>query len=121
MIKYKKIILILLLIILTTITLNNSIVVATELTIDTEFYEPGDIARGDADRVVNIAGKILGAVRNCGIIISVIVIAIIGLKYMFCSLEEKANYKENMIPYVVGCFILMMATTIPSLVYDILN
>lgn len=119
MIKYKKIFLILLLIILTTITLNNNIVVAE--TIDPEEYDPGSIGRGDADRVVNIAGKILGAVRNCGIIISVIVIAIIGLKYMFCSLEEKANYKENMIPYVVGCFILMMATTIPSLVYDILN
>ena len=119
MIKYKKIFLILLLIILTTITLNNNIVVAE--TIDPGFYNPGGIDRGDADRVVNIAGKILGAVRNCGIIISVIVIAIIGLKYMFCSLEEKANYKENMIPYVVGCFILMMATTIPSLVYDILN
>ena len=40
---------------------------------------------------------------------------------MMCSVDEKANYKENMVPYVVGCLLLAMSSTIPSIIYDVLN
>lgn len=114
--KNIKIVLILLSII---IVLINSTVLAT--TIDTEKYNPGHIDRNEGKRITSMAGKVLGTIRNVGVVISVIIISIIGLKYMLCSLEEKANYKENMIPYVVGCFLLALATTIPSIIYDVLN
>lgn len=113
--KRKKIILILLLIILLLI---NTTVLAT---INPENYNPGNISQEEGKTIIYMTGKILGIIRNIGIIISVITISIIGLKYMVCSLEEKANYKENMIPYIVGCAILAMSTTIPSIIYDVLN
>lgn len=115
--KNIKIILILLLII---VALINNTVFAKDV-IDPKGYTPGSLNKKDASKVITIAGKILAVVRNIGIIISVIVLSIIGLKYMMCSVDEKANYKENMTPYVVGCLLLAMSTTIPSIIYDVLN
>lgn len=118
MVKYKKTILILLLIILVIMLLSTT---AFANVIDTENYKPEGLTKKEANKIVNKASKVLATIRNCGAVISVITLSIIGLKYMICSVEEKANYKESMIPYVVGCLLLTMATTIPSLVYDILN
>ena len=58
------------------------------------------------------ASSILGYIQVVGMIVAVIGIAIIGLKYMFSSIEGKAEYKKTMFPYVVGCFMLMATSTI---------
>lgn len=115
--KNKKIILILLLIALLLI---NSIVLASEV-VNPENYKPSTLERTEAGRTLGMAEKMLAAIRNVGVVISVIILSIIGLKYMMCSVDEKANYKENMIPYVVGCLLLAMSSTIPSIIYDVLN
>lgn len=44
-----------------------------------------------------------------GIIITVIVGGILGIKFMMASAEDKANIKEAMIPYVVGCIVIFGA------------
>ena len=114
---YKKIILILLFImVLIMFTSNISMAV-----IDTSGYNPGSLTTDDTSKIASLTGTILATIRNVGIIASVVVLTIIGLKYMFGSLEEKANYKESMIPYIVGCFLLVGCTTIPSIVYEIVN
>ena len=40
--------------------------------------------------------------RSLGIITAVITIVVIGIKYMIGSVEEKAEYKKTMIPYLIG-------------------
>lgn len=65
------------------------------------------------------AGAILGWIQFFGILISVIVLAFIGLKYMLSSVEEKAEYKKTMIPYVVGCFMLMAISVIIEIIENI--
>ena len=89
--------------------------------IDPDDYEPGTLKQEELGRLPSITGNILATIKNIGIIIAVIILSIIGLKYIFGSLEEKAEYKENMTLYVIGCFLLAMATTIPSIIYDIIN
>lgn len=37
---------------------------------------------------------------------------VIGIKYMSGSIEEKANYKKTMIPYLIGCICIFGASTI---------
>lgn len=59
---------------------------------------------------------VLGFIRNVGIITSVVVLSMIGLKYMFLSIEEKANYKQTMFPFVVGCFMLMGVSVIVGII-----
>ena len=65
-----------------------------------------------------LAGKILAFIRNAAIIAGVIIIAILGVKYMMGSLEEKADYKKSFIPLIVGIVVVMSATTIASLLFN---
>lgn len=95
--------------------------VQADIEIDTNKYNPGMPTVSDSTRALTMAGKVLGIIRNCGIIASVIVISIIGLKYMLGSLDEKANYKENAVPYIAGCALLLLCTTIPSIIYNIMQ
>lgn len=68
--------------------------------------------------LTNKAGTVLGIINTIGVILSVIILAIVGVKYMLGSVEEKADYKKDMIPYIVGAFFLAFATTIPNIIYD---
>ena len=97
----------------------NSFIIASDLKPDD--YDPSNtpITTADQKKTSEIIGNVLGYLRIFGAVLSVIVAAIIGLKYIFSSLEEKANYKENAIPYVVGIFILASATTIPAMIWDL--
>lgn len=52
------------------------------------------------------ASSVLGFLQNIGMLIAVIALAIIGVKYIMTSPEGKADYKKEMIPYIVGCFML---------------
>lgn len=114
---YKKVILVLFLIITTLILFTSNTFAGS---VNTDYYKPSQLTDSDTSRIANMTGTILATIRNVGIISSVVALSIIGLKYILGSLDEKANYKENMMPYVIGCFLLAMATTIPSIIYDIL-
>ncbi|MBQ3145576.1 MAG: hypothetical protein IJB90_03275 [Clostridia bacterium] len=116
MVHTKKIMIILMLV--SAIICINTFSFAVE---NPDFYDPGGIDGTDSQKVGNIIGDVLATIRVIGICIAVVMLTIIGLKYILSSLEEKAAYKENMIPYIAGCFLLACATTIPSIVYDIVN
>lgn len=47
-----------------------------------------------------------------GIAVSVIISGIMGIKIMLGSAEEKAEIKEQMIPYIIGCSIMFGAFAI---------
>lgn len=61
--------------------------------------------------------KIMGLVQGVGIGIAVIILVVLGIKYMMGSAEEKAEYKKTMIPYVVGAILIGGAATIANAVY----
>ena len=89
--------------------------------INTDDYKVNEITKDDVGALATTTGDILATIRNIGIIASVIVLSIIGVKYMLGSLQEKADYKQDLFTYVFGCLLLMMATTIPSIIYDMMN
>ena len=73
-----------------------------------------------------MAGLILYVIRTIGIVGAVIGIAILGLKTMAGSLEEKsleekAEYKEKILPFVIGCIIVVSSTIIVRSIYKGLN
>ena len=41
-----------------------------------------------------------------GIILTVVIGGILGIKFMIASAEDKAKIKESMIPYVFGCIVI---------------
>lgn len=62
--------------------------------------------------------KILGVIRTIGTMLSVIIIMMIGIKFMLGSPEEKFEYKQSMKLYLMGSFLLFAFSWIPQLIYD---
>ena len=70
-------------------------------------------------QIQNIGGRILSAVTTAGIVLSVIMLAVLGVKYMMGSAEEKAEYKKSMMPYLVGAVLIFGASVIATAVYNL--
>ena len=68
--------------------------------------------------IENYGGKILSVVTTAGIVLSVIILAVLGIKYMLGSAEEKAEYKKTLMPYLVGAALIFGASTIANIVYN---
>lgn len=73
---------------------------------------------GDASLLQTKAGQIMGMIRNIAVIASVIIIMILGVKYMLGSVEEKAEYKKSFIPLVVGIVLVVSATAIAAFIFN---
>lgn len=56
-----------------------------------------------------------------GIVIAVIVGLLLGMKFITGGIEEKAEVKAMLVPYIVGCVVLFGAFTIWKIVVDILQ
>lgn len=69
-------------------------------------------------QITTMSNKIIGLIKNVGIAASVIILMVIGFKYLTGSVEEKADYKKSLMPYVVGAIILFGASTIAGFVID---
>ena len=67
------------------------------------------------------AGVILGFINLIGIAISVIVLALIGIKYMLGSVEEKAEYKKTILMYCLGAAIIFTGSTLPNIIYKLVT
>ena len=64
-------------------------------------------------------GIIATGIQTIGIILSVIVIGILGIKFMTGSVEEKADYKKSIIPYLVGTILLVTIGTIIRIINNL--
>jgi type IV secretory pathway VirB2 component (pilin) len=71
---------------------------------------------------IDTLGKnIVATVRIIGTLVAVVILLILGIKYMIGSAEEKADYKKSMIPYLVGAICVFAATTLADIVYNMAN
>lgn len=71
--------------------------------------------------ITDLGKKIIGVLQTVGIVLSVVILVVLGLKYMMGSAEEKADYKKTMIPYLVGAFCIFLAPTIANMVYNLIK
>ncbi len=71
--------------------------------------------------MTNLGGKIIGTIQVLGIIIAIVVLLVLGIKYMVGSAEEKAEYKKTMMPYVVGALLIFAASTIVNILYGVIS
>ena len=65
------------------------------------------------------ANVITTAIRNIGIVVAVIALMVIGIRQMTASAEEKSILKESMPGYLLGVFMVVAVTVLPSLIYEI--
>lgn len=77
------------------------------------------LSYGDASDIFSKGGKVLKILRNIAAIVSVVTISIIGLRYMFGSVDQRAEYKETMRPVIIGCILVASLSTILTIIQSI--
>lgn len=111
--KFNKIFLIIIIVFVVINIINVSNVKAM---IDTKDYEPTKLTEND--EVSTMAGNIIGGFQAIGNIVSILALVLIGIKYMLGSTEEKAEYKQTMIYYIIGAILVFAITNISSIIYN---
>ena len=76
---------------------------------------------GDTTLVTEKANNIIGAIVTVGVIVSVITLIVLGIKYMMGSVEEKADYKKSMLPYLVGTIFLFSASVVVGIIANLVQ
>ncbi len=76
---------------------------------------PGDTQT----KIDNFGQGIIKVITTVGSICSVVVLIILGIKYMMGSVEEKAEYKKTLLPYAIGAGMVFAASSLVSVIYNI--
>ena len=117
--KQVKMISIVLVIMMALVAISSVVLAAPDLTGTIK-----DLANGSGNQpteVVNLGKTIVTIMQTVGIVVAVVVLLVLGIKYMIGSAEEKAEYKKTMIPYLVGAILIFASTTIVNVVYNLAN
>ena len=92
-------------------------VFATDTTqIDIDSMKGQTIDEGAAGAMQSVGGTILAYITNAAMVISVVMIAVLGIKYMMGSAEEKAEYKKSLVPLLVGAILVFGAAAIAKVI-----
>lgn len=68
--------------------------------------------------ITSIGNDIVKIITTGGIVVSVIILVVLGIKYMMGSAEEKAEYKKTLMPYVIGAALVFAASSIATVVFN---
>lgn len=82
-------------------------------------YNPNNSNDEVPEKFTNMVGIIATTIQTIGVILSIIVIGLLGIKYMTGSVEEKADYKKSMIPFLIGTVLIVAVGTIIRIVNDL--
>lgn len=70
----------------------------------------------------NSVSIVIGIIQAVGMSVAVIMLTIIGIKYIMASPEGKADLKQQLFPYLIGCILLFggswLIGTIADFAYD---
>ena len=71
---------------------------------------------GVSDSLTKVVSKILGFIQIASGLLSIVMIAWTGFRYIIETPEMKSELKKNLIPIVVGFLLVFMASTIAKFV-----
>ena len=85
-------------------------------------FDPTKVVANDSvpgqDQIQTLGGGLVGILQTVGIVLSVIVLIVLGIKYMMASPEQKSDYKATLVPYVVGAGLIFAASLVANVVYQ---
>ena len=112
----KKLVLIALIFVLIIATMNS---VYAILNPDEFDPEADKLSKDNNNKFSGIISEILKIIRAFGIIVAVVGVMIIGIQTMLASAEEKAVYKQKVMPLIIGVFLLLATITVVSMLWKI--
>lgn len=115
--RKKKLLIILIMFLIISIIIP-SYIFASDSDIDTVISGMSSVATmdkggGNLQKVFNAFIKII---QVAGTGVSLIVVTILGIKYMLAGTQEKADIKKSAIPIIIGCVLLFTAVNIVSII-----
>lgn len=84
--------------------------------LDPNSFKPSDMQGGDT--LINKGNIIIGGIQVLGSAVSIIALIVMGIKYVVGSLEEKAQYKKTMLPYLIGAIFVFATSNIVNIIYN---
>ncbi len=69
--------------------------------------------------LAGILGPIIRTVQMVGVFIAAIACVVMGIRYVLSSVEDRAEIKKKLIPYVIGAVIFFGATGILQLIAQV--
>lgn len=72
----------------------------------------------DVKKAQDVINTVIGLLQVAGTGIALVVITLLGIKYMMASAGEKGEIKKHIVPIVIGCIILFLAVNIMAIVAD---
>jgi type IV secretory pathway VirB2 component (pilin) len=110
----KTVLAILIIMMLMTVT-TNVFAVGTEITPKSIDGKGSTVNVGG---ITSIGNDVVRIISTIGVVVSVIVLVVLGIKYMMGSAEEKAEYKKTLMPYIIGAGLVFAASAIATVVYN---
>ncbi len=100
-------------------------IISTINTVVMAIVPPNQI-RGDradakvmTDQTIEKTGKnFITILQALGVVLSVVILIVIGIKYMMGSAEEKSEYKKTLLPYIIGAALIFAAAIFAQVIYD---
>lgn len=87
--------------------------------INPSYYEPNELQKSEVAGFEAFGGSIASVIQIIGTMVSVATMMIIGIRYIVASADEKAEYRERMIPYFIGAVLLFGASNVVNIIYQI--
>ena len=87
----------------------------------TNNFQPPTFDPVEYEPAFKLTGKIVEIIRTLGTVIAVVGVMVLGIKYMIGSVEQRAEYKKTMIPYLIGCIFIFAIGTVVSIIYSLVS
>lgn len=78
-------------------------------------YNPNGSGKVDSGAVGKYIGPIYNTLYTISIIVTIITLSIVGLKFIGASVQEKAEYKQHLLPIAIGAVFITFLMTIISI------
>lgn len=117
--KKKKCFIVFLLIIILIGLFSNSVFATDELIEGMRGI--GNVSGATNSQTRFVINAVIKVIQIVGSGIALIVVTILGVKYMLASPGEKADYKKTAVPILIGCVLLFAASNIAGIIADVGN
>lgn len=74
---------------------------------------------GMGSRIRYVLNAVIKLIQIVGSGIAIIMVIVLGMKYMLASPGEKADYKKTAVPILIGCVLLFAASNIAGIIADV--
>lgn len=79
------------------------------------------VTSSDMGAFAKFGGQVIYILQFLGYTVAVIMLAVMGIKYIISSPNERADIKSRITPYLIGTLLLFAGSTILNIIYRVVT